>query len=245
MTDLLVNDESTSEFIAARAETLSALTAAAMDRTPVSGWTHNFYRYPARFSPRFAATAIECFSQPTDLILDPYMGGGTAVVEGIVSGRTVVGNDLNSLAAFVAKVKVTILSSREMACVKRWAANKAPALGFRYPADDLLPFIDADKTKNMSLVRARFIKKAVAGALCQTRLYFWLQVPGRSKASRVWSPSAAMRNPPPALAAQAKPRSLHSAPARPMAHRGSGRDDKKILRGSTRTANPDFSPVLR
>lgn len=143
----------------------SALAEAAMDRTPVSGWTHNFYRYPARFSPRFAATAIECFSQPNDLVLDPYMGGGTAVVESIVSGRDVIGNDLNSLATFIAGVKITVLSSEEVVSVKRWAAKKVPEFGYHDPSDDLASVIDADKTRNMSLVRARFIKKIVAAAL--------------------------------------------------------------------------------
>ena len=143
----------------------SILAEAAMDRSLVSGWTHNFYRYPARFSPRFAATAIECFSRPRDLVLDPYMGGGTAVVESIVSGRDVIGNDLNSLATFIAKVKITHLSSDEMISIKTWAATKVPGFGYHDASDDLAPFIDADKTKNMSLVRARFIKKIVAAAL--------------------------------------------------------------------------------
>src|SRR5437764_15353798 len=89
----------------------SILADAALDRQPVSGWTHNFYRYPARFSPRFAAAAIQCFSKPSELILDPYMGGGTAVVESIAAGRRVVGNDLNSLAAFITKVKTTMLTN--------------------------------------------------------------------------------------------------------------------------------------
>lgn len=75
----------------------AALAEAAIDRTPVSGWTHNFYRYPARFSPKFAAAAIELFSKPGDLVLDPYMGGGTAIVEGVAAGRHMVGNDLNAL----------------------------------------------------------------------------------------------------------------------------------------------------
>src|SRR5438552_10357774 len=92
----------------------AGLIEAALDRQPVSGLTHNSYRYPARFSPRFAAAAIEQFSRPGDLILDPYMGGGTAVVEGIAAGRRVVGNDLNSLADFVTRVKVTPLGPAEV-----------------------------------------------------------------------------------------------------------------------------------
>jgi DNA modification methylase len=144
---------------------LSALAEAAMDRKPVAGWTHNFYRYPARFSPRFAAAAIESFSKPLELILDPYMGGGTAVVEGVAAGRNVVGNDLNSLAAFITRVKLTKLSFPESLALRNWATNAVPNFSYQLDVEDLRSFVDPVKTKNLSLARARFIKKAVAAAL--------------------------------------------------------------------------------
>jgi hypothetical protein len=145
------------------------LADAAADRSRVSGWTHNFYRYPARFSPRFAAAAIECFSKPDDIVADPYMGGGTAIVEGLVAGRHVVGNDLNSLAAFVTKVKISPLAASDVSAIKRWAAKNVPGFSYRVPADKLAASIDVAKTRNLSLVRARFIKKAVAAALTSIR----------------------------------------------------------------------------
>jgi hypothetical protein len=144
---------------------LEGLRSAAMDAAPIRGLTHNFYRYPARFSPAFAAAAIEQFSSPGDLVLDPYMGGGTSVVEGIVAGRDVVGNDLNSLATFITKVKTTALNVEEIAVVGAWAADQVPEFGYRTPSESVAPFIDSTKTKNLSLVRARFIKKAVAAGL--------------------------------------------------------------------------------
>lgn len=143
----------------------AALAQAALDRTPVSGWTHNFYRYPARFSPRFAAAAIELFSKKGDLVLDPYMGGGTSIVEGVVAGRRMVGNDLNSLAKFIASVKITDLTPDDIAAVKRWATENVPFLSYRIPADHVADFIDPVKTKNLGLAKARFIKKVVAAAL--------------------------------------------------------------------------------
>jgi DNA modification methylase len=144
---------------------VATLTAAALDRRPVSGWTHNYYRYPARFSPRFAATAIEEFSNPGDIVLDPYMGGGTAIVEGLAAGRYVIGNDLNSLATFVSKVKITPLSSVEASAIEAWVEQKVPTFNYRVPAEKVAEFIDPAKTKNLALVRARFIKKAIAVAL--------------------------------------------------------------------------------
>ena len=143
----------------------AALAEAAIDRTPVSGYTHNFYRYPARFSPKFAAAAIELFSKKKELVLDPYMGGGTAIVAGVATGRRMVGNDLNSLAAFIARVKVTALNVDDTKAVRSWATHKVPRFSYWMPADDLAEFIDPAKTKNLGLAKARFIKKAVAAAL--------------------------------------------------------------------------------
>src|ERR1019366_10242737 len=95
------------------------------------GLTHNFYRYPARFSPQFAAAVVRSFSKPGDLVLDPYMGGGTAVVEGMAAGRFMVGNDLNSLAAFVARVKTTALTSADVKALKYWARKEVATFNFR------------------------------------------------------------------------------------------------------------------
>src|SRR5438874_693490 len=124
------------------AATFAVMAEAATDRKPVSGWTHNFYRYPARFSPRFAAAAIACFSKPDDIVADPYMGGGTSIVEGVVAGRHVVGNDLNSLATFITKVKITPLTSSEVTVIKQWAATKIPGFTYHVPADQLVTFFD-------------------------------------------------------------------------------------------------------
>jgi hypothetical protein len=44
-----------------------AVIAGARDTNPVSGLTHGFYKYPARFSPAFARAAVEAFSNPGDL----------------------------------------------------------------------------------------------------------------------------------------------------------------------------------
>lgn len=47
-----------------------ALVSGARDLEHVCGLTHEFYKYPARFSPSFVRAVIETFSQPGDLVLD-------------------------------------------------------------------------------------------------------------------------------------------------------------------------------
>lgn len=151
--------------VSLRSRVFDRLAAAAADRSPVSGATHAYYRYPARFSPLFAAAAIECFSEPGDVVLDPYMGGGTAVVEALRAGRAVIGNDLNSLAVFVAKVKTTALTASELADIEQWAVGRIKGFGYRVRRDQLLSLLKDPKLRNMALPRARFIKKLMAAAL--------------------------------------------------------------------------------
>ena len=96
---------------------------AAESQNPVRGLTHNFYRYPARFSHEFAAEVISCFSKPGDHVLDPFMGGGTAIVEALALGRCGTGVDLNELAHFVASVKTTPLSQTDREVILDWLSR--------------------------------------------------------------------------------------------------------------------------
>lgn len=112
---------------------LAAFELAVQDSRPVTGLTHPFYRYPARFSPIFARAAIEAFTEPGDLVVDPFMGGGTTLVEARVLGRHSIGADISYLARFVAKLKVTALSSAELAAVSDWVDATIPQLNIHAP----------------------------------------------------------------------------------------------------------------
>src|SRR5438105_990114 len=107
---------------------IASLRAGALDTSPVAGLTHKFYRYPARFSPAFAASAIEQFSNEGDLVLDPYMGGATTVVEAIAHGRRAVGCDVNTLAIFIAIAKTSTISSPSRDALAKWADSVVPKL---------------------------------------------------------------------------------------------------------------------
>lgn len=98
-----------------------ALLKALKSQHTVSGLTHNFYRYPARFSPLFVREAIQAFSRPGELIIDPFMGGGTTLVEARVLARAAIGVDVSDLSVFVATVKTTPLSKRDLEEIKQWS----------------------------------------------------------------------------------------------------------------------------
>ena len=97
------------------------LIEAANDQSRVRGYTHRFYTYPAGFSPVFVEAAIKTFTKENDLILDPFMGGGTSIIEAIRSNRKVVGIDLNPISTFVSKVKITKLSKIQINKIEFWA----------------------------------------------------------------------------------------------------------------------------
>lgn len=109
--------------VAVAQATADRLVAAARDVSPVCGLTHNFYRYPARFSPVLVRTAVEVFTDPGDLVLDPFMGGGTTLVEALALGRQALGTDISSLATFVSEVKTSLFSERELAKLSAWSGD--------------------------------------------------------------------------------------------------------------------------
>jgi DNA modification methylase len=143
----------------------SKIRHAAKSNKPVEGLTHCHYKYPARFSPEFVGATIEALSDPGDVVLDPYMGGGTTIVEALARNREAIGCDLNSLSVFVTKVKTTTLSGRDTVELTLWANDVVPTLNYHDCPGQLADVICEARTKNLELPRARPIKKLIALAL--------------------------------------------------------------------------------
>ena len=77
--------------------------------------THSYYTYPAKFIPQLASRLIVEHSQKGEIIIDPFMGSGTTILESIVNERIGIGTDINEIAYLVAKVKTTPIKSTELA----------------------------------------------------------------------------------------------------------------------------------
>lgn len=143
----------------------SVLAAAAKDAGRVEGLTHTFYRYPARFSPQFVRAAILKFTKPGDWVLDPFMGGGTTLVEAVALGRNAVGSDVSTLARFVSEAKLTVLAEREAIEVLDWAAELEFAINMRLPSDENDFFAEAGYHRNLSGREHWRLKKAIEQSL--------------------------------------------------------------------------------
>lgn len=76
--------------------------------------SHGYHRYPAKFIPQLARRLIKEYTRPGDLICDPFMGSGTALIEAIISGRRALGVDINPVAWLISKVKTTPLKPSKL-----------------------------------------------------------------------------------------------------------------------------------
>jgi hypothetical protein len=143
----------------------AALIAGARDGEPVRGLTHSFYKYPARFSPTFAAAVIEAFTKPGDLVLDPHVGGGTTLVEARALGRESIGVDISALAEFVARVKSTVFSEDELDLLEWWADDVTKWIGIHRPAVPLHEYEQLGYYKHLNHPNRWRLRKAIEQGL--------------------------------------------------------------------------------
>lgn len=126
-----MNESQQKRFVKLSKRAEASVIEGAVDSAPVRGLTHNFYRYPARFSPAFARAAIEAFTSPGDLVLDNHVGGGTTLVEALALGRDGIGVDISSLAEFVSTVKTTVYTDDELHRLDRWGRRLPQSIDLR------------------------------------------------------------------------------------------------------------------
>jgi hypothetical protein len=101
-------------------ELSDAVAEAVVTQTSVRIAPHDFYKYPARFTPLFPREIIRHFSQVGDTIIDPFCGSGTTLVEAVSQARNGIGFDISSLAAFLSRVKTTPLSQHDTNELFEW-----------------------------------------------------------------------------------------------------------------------------
>ncbi len=79
---------------------------------------HGFHPYPGRCHPHLARTLLQQIkTRKGSRLFDPFMGGGTLLVEGMCREFEVLGNDLNPVAALTARERCrprTPLESRNV-----------------------------------------------------------------------------------------------------------------------------------
>jgi len=72
---------------------------------PTDSLTHGMHPYPAKFPPQIPARLIEILTRPGNVVLDPFCGCGTTLVEALRLDRAAVGTDINPVAVLVSEAK--------------------------------------------------------------------------------------------------------------------------------------------
>ena len=104
--------------------------------------THGFLHYPAGMQPLAAHHMLTLL--PSGVLLDPFVGGGTTLVEALRGGRHLspIGADLSPLAIFASAHHLWPASDSELAQLRaqaRTALQVAGQLGEGVPASDAEP----------------------------------------------------------------------------------------------------------
>lgn len=70
---------------------------------------HNLAEYPTKILPQVMGAFVERLSEPKELVVDPFAGGGTVAVECALRGRRSINIDVNPQALAVAQKKLKAL----------------------------------------------------------------------------------------------------------------------------------------
>ena len=76
--------------------------------------THNFHTYPAKFIPQIPKSTITTLTTEGDVVLDPFCGCGTTLVEAKLLNRHSIGVDLNPIAVLASEAKTNNLNSEQI-----------------------------------------------------------------------------------------------------------------------------------
>lgn len=142
-----------------------ALISGARDTKPVNGLTHCHYNYPARFSPRMVGQIIETFTRAGDLVFDPYVGGGTTLVEAFARGRRAIGSDISTLAAFVARAKLLVLDPRSAELFKVAIRGVVSKIQMNLPEPSFDDWAQLGYFRNLGSKNRWRLRKAIAQAI--------------------------------------------------------------------------------
>lgn len=81
---------------------------------------HSAHPYPAKFPALFARALLARHARAGDVVLDPFCGSGTTLLEAKLRGIHSVGVDINALSCLISRVKTTPLADEDVMAVRRF-----------------------------------------------------------------------------------------------------------------------------
>ena len=103
--------------------------------------THWLHSYPAKMFHRIPRQILSALDRRGDaVVLDPFCGSGTVLIEAALRGNDAIGIDINPLARLLTKVKSTRLPSRELRRLGDHLIAKACTYPESNKSDEFLDF---------------------------------------------------------------------------------------------------------
>ncbi len=85
---------------------------------------HSFHRYFGKLIPAIPRFAIKEFTNKGDIVLDPFCGSGTTLVESMAQNRNSYGLDLNPLSCLISNTKVSLIDEEMLLLAKENLLNE-------------------------------------------------------------------------------------------------------------------------
>jgi hypothetical protein len=134
--------------------------------------THYLFRYPAKFHPPIAAALVRTYSRSGDLILDPFCGSGTVLVEARAMGRSAIGLDVDPVATFISDAKTRHIGVKALAKSAKILLRRLEYIRRSARAYERLQFKDiSDRAFRSSIKRSRLSIPAIPNLFHWFRRY--------------------------------------------------------------------------
>lgn len=88
------------------------------------GSIHTLHRFAGNFIPQIPSHLIQILSSPGEVVLDPFVGSGTTVIEALRLNRNALGNDLTRACIFIAEAKMRALQAPFRAELRQQLASE-------------------------------------------------------------------------------------------------------------------------
>ena len=85
---------------------------------------HGIHPYTAKLIPLIPRCFIEKYTRKNDIVLDPFCGSGTTLLEARLLSRNAIGIDINPLATLISNVKTTPLDTNQLSLAIRLVKEK-------------------------------------------------------------------------------------------------------------------------
>jgi len=133
-----------------------------IDSNNINSFTHGIHKYPAKFIPQIPRWGIKEFTRPGDIVLDPFCGCGTTLVESLLSGRNAYGLEISPLAKLITKTKITKIKPAPLEKEHLRLLNKlkkrvwSPFYWKPFIEPNLLKWFKPQSVKGLSIIKKKY-----------------------------------------------------------------------------------------